>query len=142
MRPTLAIACLCVPVLLAAALPCAAEERPCADQIEDLCSDTEPNTPQRRACVRENLDELSPECRKRLGHRLSPQEAGALKRLADACGPDREKMAKRCPNRAGGRMLECLRAHRSEFSESCQKLIGQSTTPPAQPEAKPSAQDE
>jgi hypothetical protein len=110
--------------LLAAAAPAlAADERPCPDQIEALCPDTEPNTPQRRECVRKGVAKLSQECQRRLGH--APEKGARqspIQPLLDACKPDQPKIKELCQD--GGKLIGCLVEHRSRFSEGCQQMIG------------------
>jgi hypothetical protein len=128
MRPLLAFSLLAV--LLAPALPALADERPCPQQIEALCPDTEPNSPERRECVHKNAEKLTPECRRRLGHAApKPAQASVIQGLLDGCKADQPRIRELCKD--GSKLLACLNEHKAEFSDGCQKVIGQYSAPRA-----------
>jgi hypothetical protein len=126
MRPLLAFSLFAV--LLAPALPALADERPCPAQIEDLCPDTEPNSPERRECVRKNAEKLSPECQRKLGHApTKPARTSPIQGLLDACKADQPRIHEVCTDST--KLLACLNEHKSEFSDGCQKTIVQYSSP-------------
>ena len=105
-------------------------EKTCRQQIEDLCPDTVPNTPERRACVKQGFDKLSENCKRQLGAArvgAKPPTAaakGRLQELVEACSKDHARMVELCQQgQAGGDTMPCLLQHKSEFSEPCQKEI-------------------
>jgi hypothetical protein len=111
---------------LLTAQPAPAEpEKSCGDQIAALCPDTEANSPERRACIKDKRAKLSEECQKRLG----PPEPAApssgsladLRPLVEGCKGDSAKLSTLCngPNSSGNPLLECIVAHKSDLSKSC-----------------------
>jgi hypothetical protein len=117
----------------AAAASAAEEEVSCVDQIAALCPDTEPNTPQRRACVKEKRSKLSADCQKKLGPPAPPAPGAAaapsgdvakleeMRPFFEACGGDREAIGKHCAGEKGqgNPLLQCIVDHKSEMSQKC-----------------------
>lgn len=134
MRAALALSSLAlVALFFAPEFARAADEKPCPDQIEDLCPGSEPNTPERRACVKQNLDKLSESCRRMMGHvtavqaGVPPAQPGAsgLQNLVQACGKDHARMVELCQTSRphGEDPLPCLGKHADQFSEPCREWI-------------------
>jgi hypothetical protein len=131
MRVALAVSSLTlVGLLTAGGLAGAQPEKSCRQQIEELCPDTAMNSPERRACVKQGIEKLSPRCQQRLGHRqAAPAQRPAgpigLQGLVQACQKDHPRMVELCQSGKpqGTDPMPCLREHVSEFSEPCQKWI-------------------
>jgi len=148
MRVAIALSSLALVGLLAGAGPSRAEEeKSCRQQIEDLCPNTSPNTPERRACVQKGMDKLSAPCQQQLGHIRAmgasapapapgaapgaepgaggAPAAGGLQDLVKACSKDHPRMVELCQAKKGENPMPCLTQHIGEFSESCQAWIRQ-----------------
>ena len=143
MRVAIALSSLALVGLLAGAGPSRAEEeKSCRQQIEDLCPNTSPNTPERRACVQKGMDKFSAPCQQQLGHiramgtpapapapgaaaapGAGAPAAGGLQDLVKACSKDHPRMVELCQTKKGENPLPCLTQHIDEFSESCQTWI-------------------
>jgi hypothetical protein len=92
----------------------------CRKAIDELCKDSQPGTPERRACVREKASQLPEDCRP-AARRGGP--AGAAEMIA-ACESD---IAKHCKDvrRGGGRIARCLQGVDSEqLSDACRDQLG------------------
>ena len=159
MRVAIALSSLALVGLLTAAGPSRAEEeKSCRQQIEDLCPNTSPNTPERRACVQKGMDKLSAPCQQQLGHLRSmgapaaaPEPgaaaapgagapaAGGLQDLVKACSKDHPRMVEVCQPKKGENPLPCLTQHIGEFSESCQAWIREADAATAAKGAAPNA---
>ena len=144
MRVALAVSSLTLVALFAGAqLAGAEQEKSCRQQIDELCSESAPNTPERRACVKQGIDKLSPRCQQQLGlgqrkAEPAPRGPGGLQDLAQACSKDHPRMVELCQRGrpAGEDVMPCLRAHQGEFSEPCQKLIRESDAASAEKQAE------
>ncbi|HXK21457.1 MAG TPA: hypothetical protein VMS55_02150 [Myxococcota bacterium] len=142
MRVAMALSSLALVGLLAGAGPARAEEeKSCRQQIEDLCPNTSPNTPERRSCVQNGMEKLSAPCQQQLGHiramgmppsartpdapGAAAPAAGGLQDLVKACSKDHPRMVELCQSgkKPGENPLPCLTQHIGEFSESCQAWI-------------------
>ena len=93
-----------------------APQRPCAADVARLC----PNVQGRegvRACLQQNADQVSAECKARIEQVHQKFEAAR-----EACQPD---VAQFCADvKPGGRRIAaCLREHKSELSQACQAAI-------------------
>jgi hypothetical protein len=159
MRVAIALSSLALVGLLANAGPSRAEEeKSCRQQIEDLCPNTSPNTPERRSCVQKGMDKLSAPCQQQLGHiramgasapAPAPGAAGAppagapaaagLQDLVKACSKDHPRMVELCQTKKGENPLPCLTQHIDEFSDSCQTWIRQADAATAAKGAAPAA---
>jgi hypothetical protein len=90
--------------------------RPCAADVARLC----PNAQGRqdvRACLEQNENQVSAECKARIDHVRQKFEAAK-----EACKDD---VATYCANvqPGGHRIAACLRQHTSELSQACQAVI-------------------
>jgi hypothetical protein len=159
MRVALALSSLALVGLLTGAGPSRAEEeKSCRQQIEDLCPNTSPNTPERRSCVQKGMEKLSAPCQQQLGHiramgapapapapgaAAAPgaPAAGGLQDLVKACSKDHPRMVELCQTgkKPGESPLPCLTQHIDEFSESCQAWIRQADAATAAKSAAPKA---
>ena len=133
MRVALALSSLVVLGLLSAAELARAEEKPCRQQLEELCPNTEPNTPERRECVKNGVDKLTESCQKLIGHVKAVQGGasapaaggGGLQGLVQACAKDHPKMVELCQTGKpeGENPMPCLVKNADQFSEPCKKWI-------------------
>ena len=150
MRAVPALSSLTLVALLAAAgLARAEEEKSCRQQIEELCPNSSPNTPERRQCVQQGIEKLSASCQQQLGHvkamavpaPAAGPGAGGLQDLVKACSKDHPRMVELCQTarKPGENPLPCLSEHASEFSESCQRWIHDAEAATAAGVAKPGA---
>jgi hypothetical protein len=127
--PRVRSAALAVSLALGAALlasaPASAEaEKSCGDQIAALCPDTEANSPERRACIKEKRAKLSEECQKRLGPPEPTPNADALSQLrplVEACQGDSAKLSMLCngPKGSGNPLLQCIVDNKKDLSARC-----------------------
>ena len=159
MRVAIALSSLALVGLFAGAGPSRAEEeKSCRQQIEDLCPNTSPNTPERRTCVQKGMDKLSAPCQQQLGHiramgasapapaagaapapGAGAPAAGGLQDLVKACSKDHPRMVELCQAKKGENPLPCLTQHIDEFSESCQAWIREANAATAARDAAPKA---
>jgi hypothetical protein len=136
------LAPLALALLLCAGVAAAEEEKSCVDQIAELCPDTEPNSPGRRACVKEKRAQLSEDCQKRLGAPgpvpVAPSATAGdaamlqdLRPFFEACGNDREKIGKHCTGEKGqgDPLLQCILEHKSEMSQKCVEMAQKHVKP-------------
>ncbi|HEX5066246.1 MAG TPA: hypothetical protein VFY49_09040 [Myxococcota bacterium] len=131
MRVALALSSLALVGLLSAAEHARAEEKPCRQQLEELCPNTQPNTPERRECVKNGVDKLTESCQKLIGHvKAAPGAApapagGGLQGLVQACAKDHPKMVELCQTGKpeGENPMPCLVKNADQFSEPCKKWI-------------------
>ncbi|HVN38551.1 MAG TPA: hypothetical protein VMW19_10340 [Myxococcota bacterium] len=152
MRVAIALSSLALVGLLTGAGPSRAEdEKSCRQQIEDLCPNTSPNTPERRACVQKGMDKLSAPCQQQLGHlramgapapaqgvpAAGAPAAGGLQDLVKACSKDHPRMVELCQTKKGEGPLPCLMQHIGEFSEPCREWIRQADAASAAKGAAP-----
>ncbi|MGB8294948.1 MAG: cysteine rich repeat-containing protein [Polyangia bacterium] len=92
-------------------------EDACRVDVETLCKDVPPGGGRIMACLKAHESDLSPACKEKLA-------AGEAKRemVKEACQSDAEKFCKGI--RPGeGRIAACLKAHESELTPACQKLV-------------------
>jgi hypothetical protein len=159
MRVAIALLSLALVGLLVGAGPSRAEEeKSCRQQIEDLCPNTSPNTPERRNCVQKGMDKLSAPCQQQLGHiramgtpapppapgaapapGAGAPAAGGLQDLVKACSKDHPRMVELCQTKKGENPMPCLTQHIGEFSESCQAWIREADAATAAKSAAPTA---
>jgi hypothetical protein len=76
----------------------------CRQAVDELCPDSKPGTPERRACVRANADKLPEDCR--VGAPRGGQ--AGVQAMMSACEGDIEAHCKNV-RRGGGRLVKCLR---------------------------------
>ena len=87
---------------------------PCQADVARLCPNVQPGRGAIRACLQQNTDQLSAECKAHIDQAHQRFEA-----MRAACQPDVEKFcADVTPG--GHRIAACLRAHASELSQACQ----------------------
>ncbi|HVH20434.1 MAG TPA: hypothetical protein VNF72_19225 [Myxococcota bacterium] len=133
MRVALALSSLALVGLLSAAGHARAEEKPCRQQLDELCPKTEPNTPERRACVQENVEKLTESCQTMIGHVKdakpgappTPAPGGGLQGLVQACAKDHPRMVELCQKDKppAENPMPCLVKHADQFSEPCRNWI-------------------
>jgi hypothetical protein len=144
MRVALALSSLALVGLLSAGERARAEEEKlCRQQLEELCPNTQPNTPERRACVKEGVDKLTESCQKLIGHvkpatgATPPAPAaggGGLQGLVQACAKDHPKMVELCQTGKpqGENPMPCLVKNADQFSETCRNWIHEADKAQAQ----------
>ncbi|MEW6443251.1 MAG: cysteine rich repeat-containing protein [bacterium] len=95
----------------------AKEQDPCTADAEKFCQGVEPGQGRILNCLGQHQSELSPACRERITALLAKvhEKVGAMK---EACGKDVDRLCQDVPQ-GGGRVLECLREHKSELSQEC-----------------------
>jgi len=87
----------------------------CEADAQKLCPGMKPGA-ERRQCMQQHKDEVSPECRE-LFSRVVEQH-GALGEAVRACRADAKTFCKDVKP-GEGRMAECLRQHKAELSPDC-----------------------
>lgn len=103
-------------ILIALLLSAAAH--PCADDAKRLCAAVKPGEGRIAACLKENEANLSEACKaRRDDFREEVREA------MEACKPDAEKFCKDVKP-GGGRVVACLKQHKSELSAECKAAGG------------------
>ena len=92
---------------------------PCQADVARLCPGVQPGRGAIRACLRQNADQLSAECRAHID-----QVRQKFQAAREACQPD---VARFCADvKPGGhRIAACLREHTSELSQACQAALPQ-----------------
>lgn len=131
MRSSFVVSSSALILLLASAQSAPAQqpkEKSCPAQIEELCPETEPKSPERRACVRQNADKLSARCQQQLGRATpaaKPPDLRHFQQFLQACANDRSRVVELCQKNQppDANLAECLRANQSEFSKPCQDWI-------------------
>ena len=157
MRVALVVTSIALAGLLSVAEHARAEEKPCRQQLEELCPGTEPNTPERRDCVKQGVEKLTPSCQKMIGHvdaaasEDTPAPGSGLQGLVLACQKDHPRMVELCQTgrSQGENPMPCLVDHADQFSEPCRNWIraaeeaqaqrAKAAAPKAAEAAKPSA---
>jgi len=87
----------------------------CEADAQKLCPGMKPGA-ERRQCMQQHKDEVSPECRE-LFSRVAEQH-GALGEAVRACRADVKTFCKDVKP-GEGRMAECLQQHKAELSPDC-----------------------
>jgi len=93
------------------------QAKPCAGDVAKFCKDVKPGEGRIAKCLKDNKDQLSPECK---AHVAKVKEA--LKEVHAACEDDITMFC------AGvqpgeGRIVKCLKEHKAELSSKCQEGI-------------------
>jgi hypothetical protein len=93
------------------------EEKPCAGDVAKFCGDVKPGEGRIAKCLKQHKDELSPACKMHLA-----QVKEAIKETHKACEDD---ITMFCPGvqPGEGRILNCLKEHKSELSSKCKEHI-------------------
>jgi hypothetical protein len=108
--PTRVLALLATTALLAVAGRAdeekAADGKSCREEVEALCPDSEPASPERHRCVGENVSRLSEDCRAQAMRRRNSRTAG-IEALRGACGQEIDEYCDEV-RRGSGRLLRCL----------------------------------
>lgn len=104
---------------LAQETPSTPPQRPCAVDVARLCPGAQPGRAGVRACLQQNAEQLSAECKAHID-----QVRQKFQAAREACQPE---VARFCADvKPGGRRIAaCLREHASELSEACQAAIPQ-----------------
>jgi hypothetical protein len=87
----------------------------CEADVERLCPGTKPG-PERRSCMQQHKDKVSPECREFFGQVM--ERRGEARDAMRACHGDVQKLCKDVKP-GEGRILECLKQHQAELSQGC-----------------------
>jgi Cysteine rich repeat len=126
---------LCCTVALAQATPPPAGSPPpkggaCRADAAALCPNLTPGRGDHHAiaqCLESQADKLSAPCKAELEQMKARAEAAK-----EACKPDVDKF---CSDVAagGGRVMECLKQHQSELSDTCKSATQRHGPPPAAP---------
>ncbi|MEW6296626.1 MAG: hypothetical protein AB1671_02650 [Thermodesulfobacteriota bacterium] len=122
-----AIACVALTGLLfggAVAAPTFAQDRPCAADAKKFCQHVEPGDRQAIAqCLKDHVDDLSDACRDRM-QAAKARGATARGALRDACAEDVRTLCGDVEP-GGGRIGQCLKAHRDQLSSACKAAIAE-----------------
>lgn len=125
--------------LIAVGAPANAQKKACQADVEKFCSKVEPGQGRIRKCLQEHSDELSAECKTALEKRKKAAQTRKAKRTPPAerrakhqadsqkravCTADIEKYCKEFKGK-NEQMMACLREHKADFSEECQKKVEQ-----------------
>jgi hypothetical protein len=102
------------------ASPCAAQQRPCMDDLKKFCPDAKPGTPDALKCLQSHEGQLSDACKTRMERGKARMEKGSKTR--EACKGDVEKLCKDAP-RGGGKVRECLQQHQADLSADCKTAL-------------------
>ncbi len=90
-----------------------AAEGACKEDIKRLCPDAELKGDQAKACLKENVDDLSLECKENIRKLI-----GALQSFGEACGADVKTLCTDVTP-GGGRILKCLKDNHESVSAGC-----------------------
>ncbi|MBI3552542.1 MAG: hypothetical protein HY077_08480 [Elusimicrobia bacterium] len=114
--------------LLFSALPCAAHEGadgkgdwPCQADSERLCGGVKPGGGRLAACLKEHLDEVSPECRDSWEQKKKNIKQG-MEEGAQACKDDKVKFCGDA-EAGGGGIMKCMMEHKDELSDKCRAFM-------------------
>jgi hypothetical protein len=111
------VACLAV---LGAASPAPAQDNnPCAADIERFCSNIQPGMGRIADCLKQNEDQLSPECKQQ---HLS-EVADALRQTQEACGDDSVQYCGKYLQPPGEGLLNCLKLNATSLSPQCREKL-------------------
>ncbi len=96
-----------------AGVSAAATPRPCAQELEQFCTDVKPGLGLMIICLNEHRDELSPLCSEKVGASMVK-----LEKAKQECAGD---IATYCAGvkAGGGRLLECLKKQGDKLSPAC-----------------------
>jgi Golgi apparatus protein 1 len=87
----------------------------CQADAQKLCPGTKPGA-ERRQCMEEHKDQVSPECRELFSRVAEPH--GAVGEAVRACRADVKTFCKDVKP-GEGRIAECLKQHKGELSPDC-----------------------
>lgn len=89
----------------------------CGADVEKYCKDVPTGGGRRYRCLKEHEKDLSEACRKHIA-----DVKGRARGIHEACWDD---VSRFCGDvrRGGGRILQCLKDHESELSDSCKVVI-------------------
>jgi hypothetical protein len=100
---------------------------PCKADIEKFCGDKKGDRKAMKACIKENKDKFSAECKaKKEEHKAKHAERKAkMSKALETCAPDIQKL---CPdaNVAGAKKhagLKCLMQNRDKVSDTCKAAL-------------------
>jgi hypothetical protein len=93
----------------------------CRAELKQLCGAIEPGSGRIKKCLKENESKLSTGCRQQFQEkkgRMKEQMKARRHELREACEADVQRL---CGNvqRGEGRIVNCLKEHKTELSESC-----------------------
>lgn len=98
-----------------------AAQEPCKSDAEKLCAGVEPGQGRILNCLKEKIDQVSPECKTYLAGKA--QDLKGKKEVWDqACGKDVDQYCKGVPP-GGGAVLNCLKEHKADLSKECQAFL-------------------
>jgi len=94
----------------------------CGADIQRLCTNEEGKVTAIGRCLRDNLDDLSQECREQL-QRRSRRAGGTFRKIREVCKDD---VAKLCADPQGrGGVFRCLRQNEAEASPACREQLAE-----------------
>lgn len=100
---------------------------PCKADIDKLCGDKKGDRKAMKACIKENKDKFSPECKaKKAEHKAKHEERKAkMAKAVEVCGADIKKL---CPEAAapGAKKyapMKCLMQNRDKVSDTCKAAL-------------------
>jgi hypothetical protein len=92
----------------------------CKADAEKVCSGMKPGDGKLGPCLKEHQDELSPECKAKIGKMMK----GMMKKKGqEACGEDSKSF---CADMkpGDGKWGACMKEHKDDLSEGCKAFLG------------------
>src|SRR5687767_12797906 len=94
------------------------KDGPCAADVKKFCSDVEPGDGRMMQCMLKHESEVSPACRA-----AQTKVKERMQKVAQACKDDAQKYCKDVKP-GDGRLMSCLKDHKSELSSACKTGMG------------------
>lgn len=95
---------------------------PCKKDIAKFCKDVQKGGGRIADCLKQHENELTPACKDKVAMKEKRLENAG--ELSQGCKADVAKLCKDVKP-GGGRILECLKEHKSELSAQCKKDLDQ-----------------
>jgi chorismate synthase len=99
-------------------VPVFAQQAACQEDLARFCQGVQ-GRKQQMACLRQNREQLSPACKQHLVEAMR-----TAKQMHQACGADIQTFCQGV-QQGGGRVMQCLKAHRTELSPGCKESIAE-----------------
>jgi hypothetical protein len=109
----------CLIAVVTASPALAQDDNPCAGDIERFCGNIQPGMGRIADCLKQNEDQLSPECKQQ---HLS-EVADALRQTQESCADDSVRYCGKYLQPPGEGLLNCLKLNATSLSPACREKL-------------------